>query len=421
MLVDAGTLVGTMALTAGLGFVYWLMAARYYPPEAVGLASAAISAMILLGEIGVFGLSTLLIGQLSRHPSRPETLISTAFIVTIFTSGSLGALFALISPLLSPDLAPIGSTPSRVLLYAVGVVFMSTGLILDYSTIGLQRGGLQLARNVTFSVAKLGLLWAAALWVRQQTGIVIYITWIASALFSVVLSLGYAILTLKLKLEHLRPDWSLFGEFKKLALGHQALNLANQAPGMFLPVLVTILLSVNVTASFYIAWMITSFILYAPTALSITLYAASSKQPDTETSRMRLSILLSLGAGVVATVIILFLARFLLSIFGATYVQQAELVLKILAFTVFPHTIVVHYVAKARIHDKVARPAIVVGGGALVQLILASVGSQIGGAPGFSLGWLVGLCITATITAPAVIKATFIKTAFNTIDYSLLD
>ena len=69
ILVNAGSLVGTTAVTAGLGFVYWLVAARVFPPGVVGLASALISAMSLLGFVGMLGLGSLLMGELPRQPA----------------------------------------------------------------------------------------------------------------------------------------------------------------------------------------------------------------------------------------------------------------------------------------------------------------------------------------------------------------
>ncbi|MFN2199238.1 MAG: hypothetical protein ACK2UW_24180, partial [Anaerolineales bacterium] len=52
ILSNAGTLVGTQAVTSGLGFIYWWVAARLFAVDAVGFASAAISAMMLLGNLG---------------------------------------------------------------------------------------------------------------------------------------------------------------------------------------------------------------------------------------------------------------------------------------------------------------------------------------------------------------------------------
>src|SRR5438270_7077568 len=81
ILVNAGSLIGTSVVTSALGFTYWWLAARQFPPRVVGLASASISAMTLLGTFGILGLGTLLIGELPRQKGKEASLISTALIV----------------------------------------------------------------------------------------------------------------------------------------------------------------------------------------------------------------------------------------------------------------------------------------------------------------------------------------------------
>src|SRR3712207_3210155 len=81
ILANTGSLIGTTAVTSVLGFLYWWLAARLFPPEAVGLASAAISAMMLLGTMGMLGLGTVLIGELPRQRSEASQLITTSLLV----------------------------------------------------------------------------------------------------------------------------------------------------------------------------------------------------------------------------------------------------------------------------------------------------------------------------------------------------
>lgn len=408
MVLDAGSLMVTMALTAGMGFVYWVIAARYYPQESVGLASAAISSMLLLGEVGVFGMTSMLIGQLSRKTHKAATLISTALILTTLMSGVLGFVFGLIVPFLSPELAPISSSIGNLLLYTLGVVSISTGLILDYSTVGMEKGELQLWRNLVFSVSKLAALVGAALWLASRSGMLLYGTWAVSAMLSLVISLIYSF-SKGIRFADLAPDFSLYKELKGLAFGHYALNLATQAPGMVLPILITILLSLSVTASFYIAWMITSFVLFIPTSLSVTLYAAAAKSPESGQSRMRFSLLLSFALGILANIFIFLLADQILSIFGDVYVLQANQVLRVLVMSVFPHTLVVHFVAKARIEEKANKAAPIVWIGAVLQLAFASIGAKLFGTIGYSVGWVIGLSAVAIMILPNLMKSINVK------------
>src|SRR5258708_6397819 len=57
ILVNAGSLVGTTAVTSVLGFAYWWLAARRFSPEALGLASPPLPALLLLGCLRLLGLS----------------------------------------------------------------------------------------------------------------------------------------------------------------------------------------------------------------------------------------------------------------------------------------------------------------------------------------------------------------------------
>src|SRR5438132_1175124 len=101
MLINAGSLVCTTVATGVLGFAYWWVAARQFPPQAVGLASAAVSAMMLLGSICILGLGTLLIGELPRQPGKEAPLISAALIIVGGVGACGGIIFALFAPLVS--------------------------------------------------------------------------------------------------------------------------------------------------------------------------------------------------------------------------------------------------------------------------------------------------------------------------------
>ena len=70
LLRNAGSLAATTGLTSVFGFVFWIIAARKFSPQAVGYGSAAISAMMLLGTVGMFGLGTVLIGELPKRRDR---------------------------------------------------------------------------------------------------------------------------------------------------------------------------------------------------------------------------------------------------------------------------------------------------------------------------------------------------------------
>ena len=64
-------LIGSKVATMGLGFFFWLVAARVYPASSVGLAAGAVSAVMLCTQLGLLGLGSSVIVHYPRHRRRP--------------------------------------------------------------------------------------------------------------------------------------------------------------------------------------------------------------------------------------------------------------------------------------------------------------------------------------------------------------
>ena len=75
-------------VTSGLGFIFWMIVARYYPPEEVGLASVIISSMLLIAILGNLGFGIGLIRFLPNAKIKDANeMINSCFTISgIFTS-----------------------------------------------------------------------------------------------------------------------------------------------------------------------------------------------------------------------------------------------------------------------------------------------------------------------------------------------
>src|SRR5580693_10146774 len=73
LLRNAGSLAATTGMTSIFGFVFTILAARMFSANAVGWGNAAINAMQLFGTIGMFGLGTMLIGELPKRKQDGES------------------------------------------------------------------------------------------------------------------------------------------------------------------------------------------------------------------------------------------------------------------------------------------------------------------------------------------------------------
>ncbi|MFL5802457.1 MAG: lipopolysaccharide biosynthesis protein, partial [Roseiflexaceae bacterium] len=328
MLSNAGALVGATVANSGLGLAYWWLAARAFQGAELGLASAAIAAMVLLGTVGMIGLGTLLITEVARRPQRAAQLISAAVLAAGAAATIMGLLFALLAPQLSADLQPLSADALRPLLFALGAGLTAATLVLDQALIGLLWGDLQFWRNVLFAVAKLGFLCVAGTWLSSGDGMAIYATWLAGNMLS--LGVVAALIARRgLRLTQ-RPDWSLLRRLSGAALWHHAFNLALLAPGLLLPLLVTVLLSAEANAGFYLAWMLVGFVFVVPTALTTVLHAVGAADTQALARETRRTLALSLPATLLASGMLFVVAGWVLELFGASYAAQATWCLRIL-------------------------------------------------------------------------------------------
>jgi O-antigen/teichoic acid export membrane protein len=404
LLFNAGSLVGTMVVTSVLGFAYWWLAAQLFVPAVVGLASAAVSAMMLLTEVGIFGVGTLLLGELPQRPNEAGSLITTAVLLAGGLAGILGILFVAAAPRLSDSLRPLADSPQNVVVFVLGVILMTVAIVADQSVVGLLRSELKLSRNTLMAVAKFIVLLLAGLWVGDQSGMTIYATWGIGVLISLLGLLGYAWWKMRRVVVY-RPDWKLVPELGRSALGHHALNLALQSPTKAMPLLVTTLLSAEANAAFYIAWMIATLLFDMPGALTTVLYAIGAKDPGSSKEKTRFTLRLSFLIGALASVVLLVAAGPVLGLFGSTYAEMGTWSLRILTIGFFPIVIKSHYVAICRIHGRLARAALIMGIGAILEIVLAALGAIIGGMVGLTIGWVVAVCVEAMITIRTVYHA----------------
>lgn len=402
LLSNASSMVATAVVTSGLGAAFWLVATHHFSKDSVGLASASISAMTLLGFVSTVGLGTLLMGELPRLQVGHRSVINGAMVTTASLGTALGVLFVLLAPLASSNFDPLTSSLAAAGVFALGVGLTAMTFVLDQALIGLLRGGLQLRRNVVFSVVKLVALVPVAALIADAGSQWIYGTWIVGIAVSLLVLVRFY---RERGEDTLRPDFTLLKEMRLHAATHHGVNIALRTPELVLPIVVVSFLSASANASFYIAYMIASFMFFVPLSLSTVLFAVGSGESKRLADRFRLTVFSSLGFGVISNLVLLVLASPLLSLFGAGYASSATGTLHVLALDIFPSTILTHYVALRRIERRLASALPIIWLGALLQVGGGVLGAQLDGLVGVAAGWVLGATIEAIIMAPEVLRA----------------
>lgn len=396
---NAASLYGTTIVTSGLGFLYWLVAARLAPVRAVGTASAVQSATQVISVVCVLGLNTVLIAELPGNAGRARSLIATAVSASAACAFVVSLATAEVLRLVSPNLRPaLTGATGPVLFVSLGVA-ATVLLILDNASIGLLRGDLQLKRNTIFAVSKLLVLPGVIVLWSTASGKQLETAWLTG----LVLSAGSVVYWLwrSTVKASARPAFSYLRSQRRLVFGHYALNLSVAAPGFVVPVLVATIVGPAANARYTAAMLIAGFVSIIPYQLSTVLFAIAPGDEGALRREARKTLSISLAVGCVSVPALFLLAGFILGIFGGSYTGGAT-ALSVLALRIFPSSVIAHYVAIARIRRRMRQAAIWTSFGAAAEMGFAAVGGVMYGITGVAMGVLAALVIEAVWFLPTL-------------------
>jgi O-antigen/teichoic acid export membrane protein len=424
LLRNAGSLAATTGLTSLFGFVFWIVADHEFPKAEVGHAIAATNAMQLLGMIGMFGLGTMMIGELPRRRRDRGGLFAASMAASAIGSAVLGIIFAAVVGLYFSDgehLPGIGGTPAQLLIFVAGVALTGATMVFDEGTIGLLRGGVQLWRNLALSGMKLVVLPVLALFLHDAYGVGISLSLVIATAGSMIPA---AVMLMRggSSIFH-RPDWQSLRRLFPVAVSHNWLNLATAIPPSLIPVVVPLAVGAALNSVFYDVWMISALLFMVPVHLGTVLFALASASPEAIAEKLRFVLRISLLIGLPVMAVLAVGAHFALNLFGPGYAALGTVPLWLRIIGYIPQMPKAQFVAVSRATNRVGRAAGLLCFFALCEVASVYVGGklgdryiggQVGGLYGLSLAYLGVLVVEGLITAPTVLRAAYAHTAAAT-------
>jgi O-antigen/teichoic acid export membrane protein len=409
LLRNAGSLAATTGLTSVLGFGFWFVAAKHYTPAEIGYASSSTNTIALLGTIGIFGLGTMLIGELPKRRERGG-LFAAALIASAVGSLILGFAFPVIATAFHAHFPEIDGTLPRLIVFAVGVMLTGATMVFDEGVIGLLRGGVQLWRNTAMSVIKVAALPVMGyLLVKDAYGTGIMVAFVIGTAGSLVPS----VIQLKRggsKIWH-TPDWAELRRLFKVALNHNWLNLAIVAPARIIPVVVLFAVGETASGVFYIAWMLIAFLFMVPVHLSTVLFAIASASPELIAEKLRFVLRVSLLIGLPVMAALAIGAHFALGLFGSEYASMGTVPLWLLCIGYIPQMPKAQFIAVSRATNRVGRAAAMLCCTATCELVAIVIGGKLAGLNGLTFAYLCVLIGEGLLYAPTVLRAAYARTA----------
>ena len=379
-------LIMASALTGVAGLVFWLLAARFYDAEDVGLASAAISAMMLLALFATLGLDYALIRFLPSAEKHSNALVNSCLTISVLASIIIALIFIAGIGVWSPALLFLRQHP--VFLSAF-VIFTTAGtlyMLLGRAFVARRTAGFNLVQASIFNLLRLALIMLLGsffavfgIFAAWGLGWIVAVT-IGTLLFLPRVQPGYRPLPV-IKRE-------LIGNMVRFSLANYVTALLWFAPIYVLPLMVINLVGSEASAYFYIAWSICIVLFTIPVSISFSLFAEGSHNDEGLGRNIRRSLKFAFLIVIPAMLLIVLIGDRLLLVFGPSYADNATNLLRLLVLSLVPGSLNQIYFGVKRVEMKMKSVICLSAFIAIITLALSWVLLPQMGIVGAGVAWL---------------------------------
>lgn len=392
---DAYALALNSAATAATGMLYWIVAAKAFSANAVGLNSALISAMMFLAGVASLNLPNILVRFLPESGDRILGRVVWAYGISAAVAACAAVLFIVGVGSWSPRLGFLRSDTGLQTWFVFSTVAWCVFAIQDSVLTALGRAVWVPVENAVFSFIKLALLAAAAAALPRYG---IFVSWTIAMLVSVA-GVNFLIFTRLMR----RPDLRRPGTalpvrnraFARYFAADYVCSVAWLSTANLMPVIVTAAAGATINAYWALAYAV------ALPLYSVALNIGTSLMLHGTTDRAALPVLVRKAAMqgawllVPSAALVALLAPYLLSLFGANYADRSTELLRLLAIGALPNFVIILSVNIARVRRRLRRAVVALCTEAVLALGLATPLLHAIGITGVGIGWIAAQSIVA--------------------------
>lgn len=381
------SIIGSLA-----GFVFWLITARLYTAEDIGLASTIISTTGFIALFSNLGFSISLIRFLSDSKERASNLINSCLTVSASIACIFGVIFVLGVETFSPALSFVRSNNTFAVTFVLLTILTIVSNLLNSIFVGYRKAGLSSFKIAIENIGKIPILFFFIAF--GSYGIVASYTtsYIAATLIAVL------ILIPKINPKYLPipvVDLHIMKEILNYSAGNYIAWILETAPNFILPILITNMLNPEMTAYFYMTWMIAGTVFTLPKSIATSLFAEGSNNEKELKQNIIKSLKYTFKLVIPAIVVIFLAGEKILLLFGNEYSVNGEKLLSILAISTIPMTFNNVYIAMKRIQKNIKAVILVNAMITGITLIVDLSTINTFGILGIGIGWFVSQAITS--------------------------
>ena len=311
------------------GFVFWIIIARNFTSHDVGIATTLISSALLISLLGQAGFDTTFIRFLPKAANK-NAHINTGLAVSGIMSATIALVFCIASPLFSGRLSFLATNPGYAAMFIGFVVFATWNTLTNAALIAYRKTVYVLIIDLLFSIVKVSL----PFFIVSGGPMTIFMLVGIAQVVNVLLSIGVLMGKFKFK-PKVQINRSVLQETKKYSLGVYTASILNLLPDSLLPIIIINKLGASDSAYFYIAFAIANLVYTIAFAITQVLLAETANDEKRFAQHARRGMLIAVSLLTPAIITVVFVAPYLLELFGKSYAASGLETLRIMVWSGF--------------------------------------------------------------------------------------
>lgn len=312
---------------AFFGFFFWMINARLYTPEQVGIATTLISVMSLISSFSLLGMGNSLIKYLPTS-ERKNDKINTVFTLVGLISIFISIIYLVFIKSFSPKLLFVKENLIFSLMFILFIVFSSLNTISESIFIAFRSSKYVLIKNTILSIVKLSLpfilVTLGAYGIFSSFGIATIIAFAFSLIF-LFLRFNFKFKT--------KIDINIIQRMARFSVGNYMAGFIAGLPALALPVIITNTIGAKYSAYFYMDMMIASLLYVVASSVSQSLFAEGSYSETELKTNLKKAIKIISMILIPGILTIVFFGKYVLLAFGKEYSSEGIVLLQMLAIS----------------------------------------------------------------------------------------
>ena len=295
------------------GFFFWIIAARFYSIEDVGVATALMSSLGLVMLFSNFGFDHSIIRYLPINDK--DKVFNSCLIITVISTIIVGFIYISSINYFSSSLSFMQDF-KFMMIFLLFAVMSSITSIMGNAFVAMRNGGLFFFQNVLQGVRVLlliPLVFLGSFGIFGSVGI----SYLIATLFSFLIIKKHIGLNFKI-------DKAFIKESLSYSSGNYVSHVLMVSPTLILPILILNLSGEIETAKYYIAYAIGNLVLIIPDSLGTSLFVEGSHGESLK-KNIKKSLIAIYSFLIPSVIFLYFFGDILLGFFGKNYIEAFEL------------------------------------------------------------------------------------------------